>query len=1149
MSKRIAELLMLVGVVMVCLSAMPARLLANPLGIPDSEYDALVALYNSTGGPDWTDKTNWLTDEPYWYGVSSSSGHVTSLNLFSNNLSGSLPAELGDLPELTWIDLSDNHIAGPIPETIVGLTNVWLLRLQHNRLSGQIPSDIGSMTQLWSCELSGNALIGEVPSSVTNLTGLVQLNLDNNALSCSDPAVLSFLSPVSYNWQSSQTVPPSNVAAQRMGSGSIRISWEPHQSWPAGYCEVGYSQTPGGPYTFDAANRTEDKWRESLWIEDPAPTQPVYLVVRTVAPPHYSNQSTLISLNSAEAAPGSVASGSKLAPDGASVSFANVIVTAAFADCCYFESEGRAWGMRAESPYGGYPDPGTRAEAFGVLSTNADGERCLIVDNGRTTGSGAIRPMGMTNRALGGGNYSYDPDAHTGQMGVTGGTGLNNIGMLVRTSGACTLIDDHTFTINDGSGMNVRCETPPSIMVSPAWQHVSVTGISSIRKTGETYERLLKVTEVRPIISGTPEGITGRWEMTSTSGNLAGVIGLLLVQRGEAISGSALGCGFVGGQMTGNVFTGSFEVDDTTVESHLTRDGDTLSGTWTAEGDAEVYSVTFSRVSPDPVSPYVGRPKVLAAWCNGRTLDVVWDRPIVGWDYDIRTQYGESITDSSDGNTTYDPSAHVYHIPIHTWKPMYEGERYTVVLAHGDEVEWCDPYGAAAWSDSYDAYSFDFTFGSSPPSPGLVLGYHTSGMPTQWVTISASWPQGYGLKLYQSADCIAWHPMAITPTKRGGNGDFTFELWSNTYFRATATGPDGESLPSAIVHARPSEVEVGAIAVDAPAQGASGVSLVPTISWHPVYTQQATVTRYAPKVIDVATGSTVWSPLTSVTPPRTTLLYGQTNGVIGMPAAGPLEPNKTYAVRVGAFDTENWMFASSPEIQFTTTAESGPPEGVTGRWEMTSTSGETSGVLGLLLSQQGSTVTGTAVGSTISNGQVVGNVLTGEFCVPDRQKAMTFSMVVDGDTMTGTMSDDEGDAPYQLEFHRISPVPMSPYVGRPQVLSATCDGTSIDVTWDRPVLGWDYDIIDEYGQSLAHTWDLDRSYDPDTHTYHIALDPSSQLLPGHYYTIYLEDITTEKGEDPVDWHDPYGVAAWDRAGWCYRFYYWLDGPPPPPPGL
>ena len=61
---------------------------------------ALVALYNTTGGANWTDNTNWLTDAPLyqWYGVEAdSNGRVMLLYLGSNQLTGQIPLELGDL--------------------------------------------------------------------------------------------------------------------------------------------------------------------------------------------------------------------------------------------------------------------------------------------------------------------------------------------------------------------------------------------------------------------------------------------------------------------------------------------------------------------------------------------------------------------------------------------------------------------------------------------------------------------------------------------------------------------------------------------------------------------------------------------------------------------------------------------------------------------------------------------------------------------------------------------------------------------------------------------------------------------------------------------------------------------------------------------
>lgn len=62
----------------------------KPLDVPQAEADALIRLYNATGGPSWTDNTNWLVDRTVgnWFGVTVAGGHVTGIALQSNNLVG-----------------------------------------------------------------------------------------------------------------------------------------------------------------------------------------------------------------------------------------------------------------------------------------------------------------------------------------------------------------------------------------------------------------------------------------------------------------------------------------------------------------------------------------------------------------------------------------------------------------------------------------------------------------------------------------------------------------------------------------------------------------------------------------------------------------------------------------------------------------------------------------------------------------------------------------------------------------------------------------------------------------------------------------------------------------------------------------------------
>lgn len=145
---------------------------------------ALVDLYNSTNGANWTNKTYWLPVNPIntWYGVTVTNGRVTSLILENNNLSGTLPLSLGQLTELNWLSLFHNNITGTIPFEIGNLTKMVNLILGENQLNGTLPASIGSLTQLAYLNLSTNQLSGSLPSEIGNLTDLWFFAFDRNQL-------------------------------------------------------------------------------------------------------------------------------------------------------------------------------------------------------------------------------------------------------------------------------------------------------------------------------------------------------------------------------------------------------------------------------------------------------------------------------------------------------------------------------------------------------------------------------------------------------------------------------------------------------------------------------------------------------------------------------------------------------------------------------------------------------------------------------------------------------------------------------------------------------------------------------------------------------------------------------------------------------
>ncbi|MDE2842975.1 MAG: leucine-rich repeat domain-containing protein [Chloroflexota bacterium] len=156
---------------------------------------ALAALYNATGGPNWVDNRDWLSDEPigYWWGVRTSGGRVTELHLYGNRLSGELPPELGDLTHLERLWLWENDLEGEIPSQIGNLSELGELNIRGNRLNGEIPPEIGNLSNLEYLILNNNRLSGEIPPELGNLVNLKRLDLWDNQLSGEIPAELGNL--------------------------------------------------------------------------------------------------------------------------------------------------------------------------------------------------------------------------------------------------------------------------------------------------------------------------------------------------------------------------------------------------------------------------------------------------------------------------------------------------------------------------------------------------------------------------------------------------------------------------------------------------------------------------------------------------------------------------------------------------------------------------------------------------------------------------------------------------------------------------------------------------------------------------------------------------------------------------------------------
>ena len=178
--------------------------------IPKTECEALVALYNSTDGDDWSNNSGWLdtytpcffSDGGYnpdgWVGVECSSGSVTRLLLSDNHLNGNMPSSLGDLSNLQELDLANNQLSENIPVELENLVNLHGLALSNNQLSGSIPTELGNLTNLRWLNLLSNQLSGSIPSELGELINLQELKLGSNHLDGAIPAELGNLVGLQY---------------------------------------------------------------------------------------------------------------------------------------------------------------------------------------------------------------------------------------------------------------------------------------------------------------------------------------------------------------------------------------------------------------------------------------------------------------------------------------------------------------------------------------------------------------------------------------------------------------------------------------------------------------------------------------------------------------------------------------------------------------------------------------------------------------------------------------------------------------------------------------------------------------------------------------------------------------------------------------
>jgi len=160
------------------------------------DWTALKALYESTNGDNWINRSGWDTqianlssppancDLRGLFGVYIGDGRVSTIRFYvNNNLSGNIPPQINKLTNLQYFEISDNGLTGPIPSEIGNLISLLSLKLDNNELTGSIPTELRNLTSLSQMDLNSNQLSGVIPTEFEVLMNLSTIDLSNNLLS------------------------------------------------------------------------------------------------------------------------------------------------------------------------------------------------------------------------------------------------------------------------------------------------------------------------------------------------------------------------------------------------------------------------------------------------------------------------------------------------------------------------------------------------------------------------------------------------------------------------------------------------------------------------------------------------------------------------------------------------------------------------------------------------------------------------------------------------------------------------------------------------------------------------------------------------------------------------------------------------------
>ncbi|MEM7657379.1 MAG: T9SS type A sorting domain-containing protein [Bacteroidota bacterium] len=166
-------------IVFLALWALPAQ--AQDLS---TDSLALVDLYDDCGGANWTGYDTWLNGPiGTWEGVTVDSAlqRVSHVSFKGMNLTGSLPASLGNMDEMSGkIEFHDDtDLTGTLPAFLWNWTKVDRFQLKRSGITAIDTTGMSGMVNLTEYNTEANPISGMVPGVIFTLPAMEKIYLHN----------------------------------------------------------------------------------------------------------------------------------------------------------------------------------------------------------------------------------------------------------------------------------------------------------------------------------------------------------------------------------------------------------------------------------------------------------------------------------------------------------------------------------------------------------------------------------------------------------------------------------------------------------------------------------------------------------------------------------------------------------------------------------------------------------------------------------------------------------------------------------------------------------------------------------------------------------------------------------------------------------